>query len=460
MGMFAAAPFLDGELLRLHENACNWFYRLQGDGRQADRAGMIAPPGALPEHVRCEEDGSIQPHYKNDEHSGQAERYDFWLEGTLGGVIMKSDLLLVSRDRNELATYLPKLELALAWAASRQSAQYGLLATGPAGTFIERAYSGTAEADGTFSPGYLSGVQIYYCRALQNMVELERLAGNTAQAEIYARQRQKALDSLALLIEDGRYFINYLDGQGNRHGVLGAEKHNYFESNPNHDAIAFGVANPDLAENILATIAGIPGLRPTALLACVYPQRDDVLPGYQSDPAYGPGGGYHWNGAAWFSSQARLLLAYLRQEHHKDAAALLQRMLALHASGLLRDVCSDYGRLDDPGDSNPDAKNALYIDGFAVFAAALRGLFEFEYRADSLLLRPHLPASVQSFRLPTYARFGNKKIYLSCRRNTASGGNIAAVQINGQAYANFQDCVVTLDYAALPREADVSLILG
>ncbi|MFA6930012.1 MAG: hypothetical protein WCT05_06775 [Lentisphaeria bacterium] len=93
------------------------------------------------------------------------------------------------------------------------------------------------------------------------------------------------------------------------------------------------------------------------------------------------------------------------------------------------------------------------------FGSALRGLFEFEYSADALLLHPHLPTSVQSFRQPKSARFGNKTIYLICRQHSHDN-TVTAVQINGRNHEHFQGQTATLDYSSLPQEAELTLTLG
>jgi hypothetical protein len=49
-----------------------------------------------------------------------------------------------------------------------------------------------------------------------------------------------------------------------RHGELGAAKHAYFESAPNHDAIAMHVVNDSLAAEIYASIEAVPELAPCA----------------------------------------------------------------------------------------------------------------------------------------------------------------------------------------------------
>ena len=58
---------------------------------------------------------------------------------------------------------------------------------------------------------------------------------------------------------------------------------------------------------------------------------------------------------------------------------------------------------------------AVMIDNFAIPAATIRGLFDFDYKSDRLILRPRIPGSITEFTQKQPVRFGEKKLYLSCR---------------------------------------------
>jgi hypothetical protein len=454
MGMHCWTPFLDGRLLTCHDNACNYFFDLQGDGETADKAGAVAPKGALPEHVFFGDGKTPLPHYKNDEHTGKSSEYDFWVEGTCGNVICKTDILLVTRNLDEINKYIDRIELAMNWIESLRDSNTGLIKTGPAGTFIERAYSGTDLGNGKFSFGFPSGVMAHNIKALQNLIEIEKLAKRFEKANFYSEKLKASLESLPMLLENDSYFVNYMDSKGVKHGILGAEKHSYFESNPNHDAVAYGVVSPQVSEKIFETILSIPELRKNKLIPCVHPSRDDVLPGYQDDPAYGPGPGYHWHGAAWFSSQARMLTACMKMDMFEYAEDLLGKMLEIYKSGSMRDVMDNFGA-EFPGSYNPEEKNVAYIDGFGVFGAALRGLFEYEYRADSLIIRPHFPGDVTEFCQKMPVRFGEKKIFPRFVSRGKAG--IAEVKINGESIDSFDESSVFLEYESLPENSEIEV---
>ena len=61
-----------------------------------------------------------------------------------------------------------------------------------------------------------------------------------------------------------------------KHGVYGAAQHGYFESSPNHDAVAFRVADDTQAAKIFAKFDAIPELRPHAFIIPNYPSYDDM----------------------------------------------------------------------------------------------------------------------------------------------------------------------------------------
>ncbi len=370
---------------------------------------MIGPAGALPEYIQITPKGELIPHYKNDEYSGKAVQHDFWVEGTATTLIMETDLLLVEENMDEIRKYLPKIALSLDWLDSHRDPETGLLAVGTAGTLIERAYFG----DGKGNPSCPSGTLAAYLKALANSIEVAKIVGDKELETIWSKRLQEGGKVFPKLLVDGRYLMSSLEPGGTRHGVIGAEKHNYFESNANCDAIAWDVADNKLADSILATIDSLPGLRPTPFIASVWPERDDMKPDAHEDEAYGPGAGYHWNGAAWYSSQGRFILALLKRNRFDDVFNILEHAFALYDTGTFRDVMADYGRLD-PRTFNSD-DGALYIDGFAFFAAELRGLFEYKYTADFLVVNPHIPFETTSYQQLSPIRFGSHDLYITIK---------------------------------------------
>ena len=61
------------------------------------------------------------------------------------------------------------------------------------------------------------------------------------------------------------------------------------------------------------------------------------------------------------------------------------------------------------------------IDNFAIPAATFRGLFDYEYRFDRLILRPRVPGAISEYVQKEPIRFGEKALYISCRNGGMKG---------------------------------------
>jgi hypothetical protein len=98
---------------------------------------------------------------------------------------------------------------------------------------------------------------------------------------------------------------------------------------------------------------------------------------------------------------------------------------------------------------------AVMIDNFAIPAATLRGLFDYQYRSDRLVLRPRVPASITEYVQKHPVRFGAKTLYLSCRNR---GPKIKSVMVNGRtAKVESSDSAVLL-YDELPAQAKIDIV--
>jgi hypothetical protein len=89
---------------------------------------------------------------------------------------------------------------------------------------------------------------------LRLAAEVEEFAGNMSRKEFYLKEAEALQKALAQLIEKDSCLINYLDADGIRHGVPGASRHGYFETNCNHDAAAWGVIPERVAVRALKEI--------------------------------------------------------------------------------------------------------------------------------------------------------------------------------------------------------------
>ena len=98
---------------------------------------------------------------------------------------------------------------------------------------------------------------------------------------------------------------------------------------------------------------------------------------------------------------------------------------------------------------------AVMIDNFAIPAATLRGLFDYDYRFDRLILHPRVPRAITEYVQKEPVRFGEKSIYVSCHNG---GTNVKSVTVNGKALKVKSPDAVVLRYDELPKEAKIEIV--
>jgi hypothetical protein len=98
---------------------------------------------------------------------------------------------------------------------------------------------------------------------------------------------------------------------------------------------------------------------------------------------------------------------------------------------------------------------AVMVDNFAIPAATIRGLFDYDYKSDRLVLRPRIPGSINQYNQKERVRFGEKRIYLSCRNG---GPKVKSVRINGKKMKIESPEEIALIYSDLPNEAKVEIV--
>jgi hypothetical protein len=361
---------------------------------------------------------------------------------------MQSELLLISRDVQAVARYLPKLERCANFIETRRDPTNDLFLAGPAGNLLAPSFAGWKKPDGTYGKAYLTGLSITYIAALDRLIEVENLAGHAEPAKIHLQRRDAAKKGLARLTTEEGYFINSLDPDGTRHGVFGAARHGYFESSPNHDAIAFRVADDAQARRIFAKMAAIPGLRPHHFILPNYPSYDDMY----EKPEGLWGFGTWVNGGHWSTCEARMMLGYYWLGQFEDARRSMRQLLSF----------AERFRMDNPlvkfgGDVyQPSQPVNLTYDAFGPAAAFVRGLFEYLYRADGLTLLPHIPPGITRLEQHFPIRYGAKSLYLA----TAGTGPITAVALNGKPWKQFDRQSVLLPHGQIPQRASIEIALG
>jgi hypothetical protein len=439
---YCALPFYQEPLFSFLQNAQDLWFDQIGDGKRVSAHNWVAPDGCL---CDAASPGWVYP----KQGDGRIDIHDWGMEFTAAGLLMQAELLLIQRDRAAIARYLSRLERSAEFIESRRDPQKNLFLAGPAGNLLAPSYAGYRRPDGKFDKAYLAGLGITYIAALDRLIELEQLAGQTDKAKRYGELRESARRGLPAVTTADGYFLKSLDPDGTQHGVYGAAKHGYFEAVCNHDAVCFRVVDDPQAERIVAKMCSIQGLRPHDLIITNYPRLDDM---------YVPGTDWLWgfgtwvNGGHWTTCEARMVMAYYRTGRYEDARRSMRQIMKFARAFRMDNPLVDFGNAV----YQPREPINLCYDTFGGPAAMLRGLFEYLYRADGLTLLPHIPPGITRLEQDFPVRFGAKRLYLA----TTGTGPISAVLVNGQPWSRFDAKTVTLPYDQTPEQAVIQLVLG
>ena len=439
---YCALPFYLEPYTTFLQNSQDLWFDQMGNDERAGGNGYVAPDGSL-----CDAAAPGWIVYRQGD--GNHASHDWGMEFTAAGVVLQAELLLISRDLEAVAHYLPKLERCANFIETRRDPDNNLFLAGAAGNLLAPSYAGWKQADGTFEKAYLAGLSVTYIAALDRLVELEKLAGHAEKADLYADRRDRAREGLDGITTDEGYFIKSLDPDGTRHGVYGAEKHGYFEASPNHDAIAFRVVGDAQAERIYDKIASIPLLRRHGVIIANEPGLDDM---------YDPGTSWLWkhgtwvNGGHWSTCEGRMMLGYYRLGKYADARRSMEHMVGFAQKFRMDNPLVEFGSEV----YQPKQPVNLCYDSFGPIAGFIRGLFEYLYRADGLTLIPHVPPVITRLEQRFPIRFGDKCLFLA----TVGAGPVTAVRVNGKPWPTFDADSVFLDYDETPERAVVEIALG
>ncbi len=441
---YAALPFYTEPFVTFLQNSQDLWFDQMGDGKRKGAGppfDWVAPDGCLCDAARP---GWIV--YKQGD--GRTALHDWGMEFTAAGVLMQAELLLIGRDAPAIARYLPKLERSADFIETRRDPKNDLFLAGPAGNLLAPSYAGWKKPDGTYDKAYLTGLSVTYVAALERLIELEKLAGNADKAAAYAERCRRARKGLSLLTTEEGYLIRSLDPDGVRHGVYGAAKHGYFEASPNHDAIAFRVADDAQAAAIYAKIASIPGLRPHAFIIANYPSLDDMY----EEPRGLWGFGTWVNGGHWSTCEGRMILGYYRLGKYEDVRRSMHQLMKFARQFRMDNPLTEFGN----NVYQPHEPINLCYDTFAPAAAMIRGLFEYLYRADGLTILPHIPPGITELEQRFPIRFGAKRLYL----RTVGTGRVTAVYVDGKRWSAHDAASISLPYEQTPDVAMVEVVLG
>ena len=438
---YAALPFYQEPYLTFLQNAQDFWFDMMGDGKRKSFLKWQAPDGAL-----CDCASPDWIIYKQGD--GKTAVHDFGIGFASAGLVLQSELLLISRDKSAIADYLPKLERTANFLDSRRDTKNNLFLAGPAGNLLAPSFAGWQKPDGTFDKAYLAEISITYIAGLDRLIELEKLTGKNDKIKLYTEHRELAKKGLPLITTDEGYFLRSIDPDGVKHGVFGASKYGYFESTPNHDAIAFRVVDDKQANKIYDKIASIPLLRPYKLIIPNYPSYDDLYTEAKDLWRYG-----NWvNGGHWSTCEARMMMAYSRLGKYEDMRNSMLKILDYAYKCRMDNNLTDFGN----NVYQPNQPINVVYDAYAIPAAFIRGLYEYLYKADGLTIIPHIPTGISELKQLDPIRFGKKKLFIS----SVGNGDISSVTINGKKWNSFDKTSLSLPYDKVPDSAAIVIISG
>ena len=377
--------------------------------------------------------------------------HDWGMEFTAAGLAAcKANCCSSAATPKAIARYLPKLERCANFIETRRDPKNNLFLAGPAGNLLAPSYAGWKKPDGTYGKAYLAGLSITYIAALDRLIELEKLAGAAGEAQRhYAERRDPPARACRCLTTDEGYFINSLDPDGTRHGVYGAARHGYFEASPNHDAIAFRVADDAQAGRIYERSPRFPGCGRTSFILPNYPSYDDM---YEKPEGL-------W--ALRHLGQRRPLV-HLRSAH--DDGLLPARQVTRTPAGRCSSshLCPPLPHGQPAHEvrqrrlSAQPADQPLY-DAFGPPAAFVRGLFEYLYRADGLTFAP---AHSARHHAPRAALPRSASARSGLTSTTVGSGPVTGVTVNGKTWTAFDRASIVLPYDQIPKTAAIEVAFG
>jgi hypothetical protein len=461
---YSVTPFLKEPWFSILQNSWDLFWNNQGDrkrmgdpnhkGKPTDLMALIAPDGSLGDAAR-----PTNIIYKQGD--GNFAIHDWFYEATAAGIVMQAEILLTSRKLKDIEYYLPKMERACDFIESARDPKNNLFLVGPACNLLAPSYGGVKQPDGTFGKGYLAGVSINYLAALDRMVELYKMTSDNDKLAEYEHRQKITRESLPQLLTPAGYFVKSIEPGGIKHGVLGQEQYGYLEGVANADAVGLRVVDDKTAESIYKQIAAYPDIRPFDFLLTNAPGLDDTYRGWgKTDLESIFEFGCWVNGGVWGTVEGRAILMYSR----------LGKFADIYHSGIRNMKWSKDIRMDAPWTQRGENTSNLWydkgfwlhgegvavmVDNFAIPAATIRGLFDYDYKSDRLVLRPRVPGIITQYNQKEPVRFGEKSLFISCRNG---GPEVKSVKVNGKKLKINTPGEVDLIYNELPAEARVEIV--
>jgi len=441
---YGMAPFLEEPYATWMKNAQAMWFQEMADGERPDSNGYVAPDGSLcdaamiyrnggrdlgfghfgwPQSTGPKNDGeiSMQAVYYRQGDAGHQSN-DWGIGFTAAGLVLECERLLVSRDLTNARERLPQLKRVAAFLDSRRDPERNLLKGGKGSNLLAPAFDGHSGADGSPQLVFLAELSVNYCAGLARLAEICEMLGKRSEAEAYRSTSADVRNALPSLMDDEGSFVMFEDLDGVKHGVYGADRHGYLESAPNHDAVCMGVVDDAQAKKIIDRMVSIPGLAPHDLLITNHPAYDE--------PDYPTGGlmtyGTWVHGGHWSTAQGRMNVACMRVGEFDHPFASWRRMGDLMRNFRADAPMGNFG--ESPWGGQLGSPFNLVFDCWGVPAGLVRGLFEYDYRAAGLRVRPHIPSDITRYVQKKAVVFGDTKIYLTVTGN----GKATSARANGK----------------------------
>lgn len=474
---YSMMPFLGEEPYAswIGNSQAMWF-DLMGNNKRKDGRGLVGPDGCLCDAafqwlnggskngfgdprleggaVGQELDGKISSEGVWFNQGDGAIDGDWFIGTTVAGLLLEADRLLVRHDADAAKVRLAQLKRVAAFLDTRRDPEVNLLYCGKGANLLAPSYA-PRKKDGTIGQGYLAELSVNYVAALERLAEVCVLCNQPDEAGQYRITAEKVRQALPRLMTPQGYFIRGEDIAGTRRGVFGAQKHGYFEAQPNHYAGAFRVVDDETNRKIirfmLDSVKGSaePGsLVPHGLIIPNYPGYDDHAG--EGDMTFGT-----WcNGGGWPAHQGTMGIASFRAgefSHPFGAWAAIRPMMeAFRAETPLR----LWGALPWKG-TLKQPYNMVY-DCWGAPGGLLRSLFEYEYTATGVRLWPHIPPGITSLIQKLPATFGKTRIFIAA---TGEGKPVKAI-VDGVSLSMEADGSVFIPLDGSPGNVTVEFLLG
>ena len=457
----ASLPFLPDVTMHALSQSQNWWFNNMADGKHSAYPDASASQGWAPDGMLCDNGSPQDCNYKQGDED--VPIHDWTLEESLSALVMQAELLLITRNASGIRVFLPLFLRTSNLIESRRDPATSMTTflSGPSSNLLAPSFAGWRLDNGRHAWSYLTGITITYSAALDRAAQCAQIVGDGDTAALLTARRGLNTRGFGeYLSPSGDYFVRSVDPNGTLHGVIGQDRFGYFEASPNHDAVAFRVVNDSVSRSIVDTIMSLKDrIRPNIF---ILPNTDAKMraaekgsgaTGYDDLPcgdADSCGGGLwefgRWvNGGVWTTTEARWILAAARTNATEVGQASVREMINNFGNGWRMDnPLVDFGQAP----YQPDEDINLTVDAFGASAAFVRGLFEYIYAADQLLLVPHFPDNLTSLEQRFGIRWGPYRIWIQSKGIRSSG--IASVSLNGVAISSFNTSSVALRYEDMP----------